>query len=84
MEVFRVGVSPHIRKDTTVSGMMLDVIIALLPAMLWGIYVFGLRALVITVLSVFCCTGFEAAWQLILKKPFTLKISPLISTNWLP
>lgn len=89
MEVFRVGVSPHIRKDTTVSGMMLDVIIALLPALVWGIYVFGLRALVITVLSVFCCTGFEAAWQLILKKHFTLKdlsavVSGLILAMLLP
>ncbi len=72
MEVFRVGVSPHIRKDTTVSGMMLDVVIALIPALVWGIYVFGLRALVITLLSVFCCTGFEALWQFLWKKPFTL------------
>ena len=65
MEVFRVGVSPHIRKDSTVSGMMLDVVIALIPALVWGIYAFGLRALVITLLSVICFLGFEALWQLL-------------------
>ena len=80
MEVFRVGISPHIRKDSTVSGMMLDVCVALLPSLIWGIYVFGLRALVITLLSVLCCLGFEALWQLLLRKSFTLSdLSALVS-----
>ena len=80
MENFRVGVSPHIRKDSTVSGIMLDVVIALIPALVWGIYVFGLRALVITLLSVVCFLGFEALWQFLWKKPFTLPdLSALVS-----
>ncbi len=80
MEVFRVGVSPHIRKDSTVSGMMLDVVIALIPALVWGIYAFGLRALVITLLSVICFMGFEALWQLLWKRSFTLPdLSALVS-----
>lgn len=80
MEVFRVGVSPHIRKDGTVSGMMLDVVIALVPALVWGVYAFGLRALVITLLSVICFLGFEALWQFLLKRDFTLPdLSALVS-----
>jgi|GEM_PF-735817 len=80
MEVFRVGISPHIRKDNSVSGMMLDVCVALLPSLVWGVYVFGLRALVIILLSVFCCLGFEALWQLLMKKSFTLSnLSALVS-----
>lgn len=72
MEAFRVGISPHIRKDTTVSGMMTDVCIALIPALIWGVYVFGLRALVIILLSVVSCLGAEALWQLLWKKPLAL------------
>ena len=80
MEVFRVGVSPHIRKDSSVSGMMLDVVIALIPALVWGIYAFGLRALVIILLSVICFMGFEALWQFLWKKSFTLPdLSALVS-----
>ena len=80
MEVFRVGISPHIRKDSSVSGMMLDVCVALLPALVWGTYVFGPRALVITLLSVFFCLGFEALWQALTKLAFTLSnLSALVS-----
>ncbi len=80
MEVFRVGISPHIRKDGTVSSMMLDVVIALIPSLVWGIYVFGLRALVITALSIISCMGAEALWQFLRKKSFTLPdLSALVS-----
>ena len=43
-----VSPSPHARRGATTSSVMLDVIIALLPATIWGIYVFGARAAVIT------------------------------------
>ena len=37
--------SPHAHADASTSRIMLDVIIALLPALCCGVYFFGLRAL---------------------------------------
>lgn len=89
MKTFRINKAPYLHKDSSVSTIMLDVCIALLPTLLWGIYVFGLRALVILVLSVFFCMGFEALWQFLIKRPLTLSnlsalVSGLLLTTLLP
>ena len=39
-----VSPSPHIKKGITTRGIMIDVVIALLPALVWSIYVFGINA----------------------------------------
>ncbi len=57
-EKFVVSASPHITSTSTVRGAMLDVIIALLPAILAGWYYFGLRALVLVTVCV--CTAVVA------------------------
>ena len=41
---FIVSSSPHIHKEEKISGIMLDVIIALMPATFMGVYYFGIRA----------------------------------------
>lgn len=63
--------SPHLRQRETVSGVMLDVIIALVPAGIAGIYFFGLRALWVIAVSVLSCILFELIWNKLLKKPST-------------
>ena len=68
-----VSPSPHIRGPENISSIMLDVILALCPAMLWGVYVFGLRALALCVISVLCAVGWEALSQVVLKKPVTIR-----------
>ena len=40
--------NPHIRGSETTRSIMLDVIIAMLPALIWGIFKFGLEALILT------------------------------------
>lgn len=42
-----VSASPHIRKKTTTTNIMLDVIIALIPAVIASVVIFGFRALMI-------------------------------------
>lgn len=64
--------SPHLRQRETVSGVMLDVIIALVPAGIAGIYFFGLRALWVIAVSVLSCILFEWIWSKLLKKPSTV------------
>ena len=47
-----IGVSPHIVTRRTTSRIMLDVIIALIPALVAGTVIFGLRALLVTAVTV--------------------------------
>ncbi|MBQ6263534.1 MAG: RnfABCDGE type electron transport complex subunit D [Clostridia bacterium] len=71
-KLLTVSPSPHLKSTETTRSVMIEVMIALTPALIWGIYVFGLRALTITVISVGCCIGFEALTQLILKRRITV------------
>ena len=60
--------SPHIRSNEDTRSIMLDVIIALLPAMGWSIYCFGIKALVLTLVSVVSCVFFEWAYRKLMKQ----------------
>ncbi len=61
--------SPHIRSKDNTRSIMLDVIIALLPALVMSIYVFGVRALTMVLVSVAACVFWEWAYRKLLKKP---------------
>lgn len=67
-----VSSSPHVRSDKTVDKIMRDVVIALMPATLFGIYHFGTRALIIVLLCVISCVGFEALYQKLTKRKVTV------------
>lgn len=71
-KMLTVSSSPHIRESHTVQGIMKDVIIALMPALLVAIYFYGLRALWLTIVSIVCCVGFEYLWNKMFKKPNTI------------
>ena len=64
--------APFIRTSERVHSLMMDVIIALLPAFLWGVYTFGTRVLTVAVVSVASCVLFEAILQLIRRRPVTI------------
>ncbi|MBE6538762.1 MAG: RnfABCDGE type electron transport complex subunit D [Ruminococcaceae bacterium] len=64
--------SPHIRHEDTTRSIMTDVIIALLPALVWGVICFGLRALAVVLLSVASSVAFEFAYQKIRKRRVTV------------
>ena len=51
---------------------MLDVIIALIPALVWSVYVFSWRALSVTAVSVASCVVFEFLYRKIMRKPDTI------------
>ena len=51
--------SPHVHSSTTTKTIMRDVLIGLAPAMVMAVYVFGLRALTVTAVSVAACVFFE-------------------------
>ena len=60
--------SPHIRSNEDTRSIMLDVIIALMPALIMGIYVFGWRALTETLVAVASCVFWEWGYRKVLKK----------------
>lgn len=72
-QLLTVSPSPHMKHPDTITSIMGDVIIALLPALAWGVYMFGGRALFVVLISVVSCVLFEAAAQFILKKPVTVR-----------
>jgi len=61
--------NPHIRCSETTRSIMLDVIIAMVPALIWAVISFGLKALTLTVVSVIGCMFFEWLYRVLLKKP---------------
>ena len=71
-KTLNVSISPHIRARETTASIMADVIIALIPAIAVGVYVFGLKALLITVISVASCVASEYIYEKLLKKPITI------------
>lgn len=64
--------SPHIRKSITTRDIMLDVILALLPATIVGSVLFGLKAVLIIAVGIASCVLSEFLFNLILKKERTI------------
>ena len=67
--------SPHIHSKVTTQTIMRDVLIALLPAAVGGVYFFGLRALLVMLFSVAGCVFFE--WLCSKWMKFTCKVYDL-------
>lgn len=58
-KLLTVSPSPHIHQEQTIPRIMYDVIFAMLPAFAFSIYVFGLGALVVTLIAVLSAVFFE-------------------------
>ncbi len=78
-----VASSPHIRGKLRTNKIMLDVIIALLPALVVGVVVLGIRALIVTAVSVASSVVFESLWCLITKRKITVLDGSAVVTGLL-
>ena len=67
-----VASSPHIRGNFKTRRIMLDVVLALLPALVVGIWLHGLRSLFVTVVAIASCVGAEYLYSLVTKKRNTI------------
>ena len=63
-----ISASPHVHSDRTSKKLMYDVVIALIPAFLVSLYVFGIGALIVTAVAVISCILFEFLIQKYLLK----------------
>lgn len=82
-KLLKVSSSPHIRESHSVQSIMLDVIIALLPAMLVSVYFFGFKALILILVTILSCVAFEAIWGKLTKQPIAIKDLSAVVTGLL-
>lgn len=68
----KISSSPHVRSELTTGGIMLDVVIALFPASIVGVYNFGFRAFLIILISIASCVFFEWLFQKMTKRKSTV------------
>ena len=68
MNKLTVSSSPHIRSGATTQNIMLDVIIALVPAFIASIAIFGIRAALVVFVCVASCVLAEFLWQTFLEQ----------------
>ena len=71
-DLMKVSSNPHVRSKTGTSSIMLAVVIALLPAAGFGIYNFGLGALITIVVTVASTVLTELIFEKICKKKVTI------------
>lgn len=73
-KLLTVSPSPHVHSDDSTQKIMYRVVLALLPALAWSVFVFGLDALRVTVIAVLACLAFEYLIQ-----KYLLKVKPAIN-----
>lgn len=71
-ELRKISSSPHVRSGLTTGGIMLDVVIALFPASIVGVYNFGFRAFLIILITIASCVAFECLYQKLTKRKSTV------------
>ena len=71
-ELLHISSNPHIRDKATTGKIMLDVIIALIPATIVGISVFGLKALLLIIVTMISAVTAEAVFQKITHQKITI------------
>ncbi len=67
-----VSPSPHVRDSATTTRIMLDVIIALMPALVASVIIFGFRALAVVAVCVAVCVLSEWLFEKICKRDVTV------------
>ncbi|MCD8124074.1 MAG: RnfABCDGE type electron transport complex subunit D [Lachnospiraceae bacterium] len=70
--LYHVSTSPHAVAQDTTQKIMRDVIIALIPATVWGIWLFGAHAALVVLLCVAASVATEYIWNYCMKKPQTV------------
>lgn len=82
-DLYHVSSSPHVRDKDTTSKIMLYVIIALLPASVFGIINFGLHALVLILVTIASCVATEWVFEKIIHKKSTINDLSAVVTGLL-
>lgn len=71
-DLMKVSSNPHIRAKKSTNLIMLCVVLALMPAAGFGIYNFGIRALLVMLVSICSCVVTEFIFELLTKQKVTV------------
>ena len=82
-DLMKVSSNPHIRSKLTTNTIMAAVIIALLPATGFGIYNFGIPALILILVTVASTVLTEFLYEKLMKKPVTISDFSAVVTGLL-
>ena len=82
-DLYHVSSSPHVRAKDTTGRIMLYVILALLPTSLFGIYNFGVKALILILVTIASCVASEWVFNKIVHKEQTIKDLSAVVTGLL-
>ena len=72
-DLLHISSSPHARSKVSTSGIMGTVLLALLPAALFGIYNFGPYALLLILISIATCVATEAVYEHFMHQKLTVR-----------
>lgn len=82
-DLYHVSSSPHVRSKDSSSRIMLYVIIALLPTACFGVYNFGIRALILILITIATCVASEWIFEKIIHKKSTINDCSAVLTGLL-
>ncbi len=80
-KLWNVSSSPHVRHADTTSRIMFDVAIAMVPASIYGVWQFGLKALMILIVSVLTCVLSEFVYESFMGKKITIQDGSAVVTG---
>jgi len=75
--------SPHMRDGMNIKGVMYAVVLSLIPATVGAVYFFGMRALIIIILTCISAVAMEAACQVAMKRKVTIADGSALITGLL-
>lgn len=81
--LLNISSSPHVRDKSSTRSIMWDVIFALIPTSIFGIYNFGIRAAVLIAVCIATCLLSEYIWQKCMKLPLTVNDGSAVLTGLL-
>lgn len=82
-KLLNISSGPHIRSKLTTGNVMLDVVLALMPATVFGIYRYGLHAFLVIAVAILSAVMTEFVFDYIAKKPNTVKDGSAVVTGLL-
>lgn len=80
-KLLNVSSSPHVRSKNNTQSIMFDVAIAMIPATLYGVWQFGLHALIVLIATVISCVLSEYIFEKGMKKPITVTDGSAVVTG---
>ena len=80
-KLFNVSSSPHVRDRITTQNLMFDVVIAMIPASVYGVWQFGFNALLVLIATVVACVLSEYVYEKLMKKPITITDGSAVVTG---